>query len=142
MNTEPCATTIPSHNRVGRTVAALAVAAALLAGCSGQRDPGSYTADVKRDFVAGCWTTTIFDKYPKIEVAQSDSRADREAKAAEGASATDVRAAKTTCTCAYAQIKQKVKFGTFRSVNENLREDGGKLPPVFTKAFESCVKRG
>lgn len=125
--------------RVGPALVALVATTVLLAGCSGQRDPGSYTASVKKDFVSGCWTTTIFDKNPKIKVEPSDSRDSREAKATKGGKAADVKAAKTSCTCAYARIKEKVKFGTFRSINENLREDGtGKLPSSFTKAFASC----
>lgn len=124
---------------VGPALVALVATTVLLAGCSGQRDPGSYTASVKKDFVSGCWTTTIFDKNPKIKVEPSDSRDSREAKATKGGKAADVKAAKTSCSCAYADIKKKVKFGTFRSINENLREDGtGKLPSSFTRAFASC----
>ena len=127
--------------RLGPALLALVALAALLAGCSGQRDPGSYTASVKRDFVSGCWTTTIFDENPDVKLQPSDSRDTREAKATKLGSAAQVKAAKSSCTCTFTAIKKKVKFGTFKSINENLREDGGgKLPSSITNAYKSCAQ--
>lgn len=139
-------TAIPSPRRPGRGIAsavtALVATTVLLAGCSGQRDPGSYTDSVKQDFVSSCWTTTVADLPTNdLKLVPSDSRSEREAKAAKVVPASEVKAAKTFCGCAYAKLKKKVKFGRFKSVNTDLRENGGKLPSDFTKAYASCDEK-
>lgn len=120
-------------------VAVVALAVTALIGCSGQREPGSYTASVKKDFVAQCWITRVLDQNADLEVTNSDPLADQQKALEEDAPSDDVATAKESCGCAYAAIKKDVKFSAFKSLNDDLRENPEKaLPDSFTKAYADC----
>ena len=129
----------PHRRRASRWLAVLALATLVLAGCSGQKEPGSYTDGVKRDFTSGCWTTLIEDAYPKDVVYEpTDDREKREAKAVKAATDAEVTAAKDYCSCAYKGITKDVKFSEFKQINEDLRNEQGPLPESFQKAYDHC----
>lgn len=129
----------PRARRAAPRLAALALVAVVLAGCTGQKEPTSYTDSVKKDFTSGCWTTLISDKHPKDVVFEpTDDREKREAKAIKGGTDAEVTAAKDYCSCAYKKIEKDVPFGDFRKINEDLRTEQGPLPESFQKAYASC----
>lgn len=100
--------------RLVLTSAAAVLALGMLAGCSGQRTPSSYTSAVKDDFIAGCTAMT-----------KDDGKA---------------KPSKSDCECAYNQIADDVPFSEFKSINEAQIEKPSPLPASFTKAYKSCVK--
>jgi hypothetical protein len=110
---------IRRHRLVAAVLVAL-VAIGLLGGCTGQRDPGSYTDAVEENFLKGCVGTSA-DDAESGEVSESASvwgRAD--------------------CQCAYDAIKRDVPFSEFKQLNSDLIEEPGPLPESFTKAFADC----
>jgi hypothetical protein len=126
-------------------VLALAVAALLLASCGGaQRDESTYSSKVENNFTGQCWVQRAADKYPEIAKSFNldDSLSNRQDKVTSQAKTpeakADVKAAQSYCGCVYAALKKRVKFGTFKKINENLRDNGGKLPTSFTQAYASC----
>lgn len=119
-------------------LAVLGLSVAVLAGCSGQKDPTKYSNQVKRSFYASCWTYKVLADDPSIKVSDTASLVDKSAAALKGASKATVTADKDYCKCVRAAVLKKVPFHTFKSVNDKLREDGGPLPASFTKAYASC----
>ena len=125
--------------RAAASAAAVVVAVVVLAGCSGQREPTSYTDGVKTDFTSGCWTVLVGDAHPKdITFEPTDNREAREAKATKFGSEAEISAAKDYCGCVIKKITKDVKFSEFKQVNDDLREDNGPLPESFQKAYSSC----
>lgn len=120
---------------------ALAVGVLLLAGCGGaQQDESSYTSKVKNNFTGQCWVQTVADANPDIAKSfkLDDSLGDRQDRVTSNAPKAQVRAAQQYCGCVYAALKKRVKFGEFKKINEDLRENGGSLPKSFTQAYSSC----
>ena len=107
----------------------------LLAGCAGQRAPGSYTDGVEEAFIEGCWTTLVSDANDLSATGSS------KAPSAEELTKDFPDEAKTTesqCTCAFNAIKKDVSFGDFKKINDAQTEEPSELPASFTKAFDSC----
>ncbi len=101
------------------SIAAAVLGLALLAGCTGQQTPGSYSDSVERNFVRGCTTTAEGD----------------------GISADDAEA---FCTCVYGKLSAEdgVDFDEFKQVNDDQIENPGPLPDSFTKAYDDCALDG
>jgi hypothetical protein len=118
-------------------LAALAVVVLLLAGCSGQRDPGSYTESVKTHYKESCATQFLLD-HNHIDVANDATLETRTAAAEKGSSKSEISETDDYCTCAWKIISKKVPFGDFKKINDDLRENGGPLPTSFTKKYASC----
>ena len=122
---------VQSHLRPRRSVVAavaLVVAAGLLGGCSGQREPTSYGDNVQKSFVAGC-----------VETAKADNAA-----AKGDASLTEIADPQQTCECAYKALSGKdgIPFSKFKSVNQDLVEEHDTLPKAVTDAVASCTAKG
>ncbi len=94
------------------------LALGLLAGCTGQRDPGSYGDKVETNFVKGCTATSTADGATKAEAGEF-------------------------CQCAYDAIKKDVEFDDFKKANNDLIDVEGdaELPKGITDAYESCQDR-
>ena len=108
----------PRRRRFASLAGALVVSLALLAGCTGQRAPDSYTDGVRTNFIEGCTATSKSDK-----------------TLGTAAEANDY------CTCVFTAVKKNVKFSTFKKITDDLTESGGgKLPASFQKAYDSCEK--
>ncbi|MCU1355565.1 MAG: hypothetical protein JWM89_983 [Acidimicrobiales bacterium] len=129
------------RRRLPVLVAVAALSVALLAGCSGQRDPGTYTSSVKRSFVSSCATQRALDDNTAIKVTDTESLTAKTAAVKKVIGKTAYGAYRSYCTCVIGKITKDVKFSTFRTINEDLRLNGGKLPSSFTKAYDSCVLR-
>ncbi len=120
---------------------ALAVGVLLLAGCAGgQRDESSYSSKVEDNFTGQCWVQTVADANPDIAKSfkLDDSLGNRQDRVTSKAPKAQVIAAQKYCGCVYAALKKRVKFGEFKKINEDLRDNGGKLPKSFTDAYSSC----
>lgn len=108
------------RHRVAAPFLAAVVALGLLGGCTGQRDPGSYTDAVEKNFVNGCVGTS------KDDAAAGD--------VAESANVWG----RADCQCAYDAIKKDIPFSDFKKLNSDLIDEPGPLPESFTKAFADC----
>lgn len=108
------------RHRVTVPLLATVVALGLLGGCAGQRDPGSYTDAVEKNFITGCVGTSKDD-----------------AASGDGAESADVWG-RADCQCAYDAIKKDIPFSEFKQLNSDLIEEPGPLPESFTKAFADC----
>lgn len=97
------------------------LALGVLTGCSGQRDPSSYTEGVQDQFVSGCTDQGSQDKDAGLE--------------ASGNFWT-----KSECQCAIDKIVKDVPFGTFKDINNTQINKPAPLPDSFTKVFASCNK--
>jgi hypothetical protein len=118
---------------------AVALAVTVLAGCAGQKEPGSYTGGVKDDFKQACYVQRVLDAEPTIQVGSAASMNDKEAKVKKDAPKAVIKAASDYCSCVLKVILKKVHFSEFKKVNDDLRDDNNKpLPSSFTKAFSSC----
>ena len=123
---------------------AAVVSLVLLAGCSGQREPGSYGDGVERSFNEGCWQQTVLDGDPALAADVIEDQGfeigddDLEPLLEEGAGDDAVAAAKDYCQCAYDGIKKDVSFGDFKEITDDLREDNGPLPKSFQDAYADC----
>lgn len=122
---------------------AAVVSLVLLAGCTGQQEPGSYGDGVERSFNEGCWQQKVLDgdaalaedvRGQELEVGDDDLEAVLE----KGAEADVVAAAKDFCRCAYDAIKEDVSFGDFKEITDDLRDDNGPLPASFQEAYAGC----
>jgi hypothetical protein len=115
--------------RLAAAAVALVVAAGLLGGCSGQREPSGYGDGVQKAFVDGCVTT---------------AKADNEAAAKGDGSITEISDPQTTCECAYATLSGKdgIPFSKFKSINQDLIEEHGTVPKVITDAVANCTAKG
>ena len=94
----------------------------VLAGCSAQRTPTSYTSGVQKAFIKGCTDTVISDN-----------------KTGTG---TQVTKPGSYCTCVYAKIKKDVPFKDFKKINAQQTDKPAKLDPSFTKIYASCAPVG
>ena len=126
---------------VASSLAILSVGVLLLAGCGGQKDPGSYTNGVKTSFTAACWTQRVLDQVPSIKVKDSDSL-DQRSAIAQKAAPKVAKAAQGWCTCVYKALTKTVRFGEFKRINDSMRDQQGMstatLPKSFTDAYKSC----
>lgn len=110
-----------------------------LSGCAGgARDPGSYSDTVKKNFVGQCWVTKALDANPKVSVTDEESLTKKQDQVNNLVPKADVTAAKSYCSCVYAALKKNMKFATFKKVNDDLRDKGGKLPESFTRTYQDC----
>ena len=128
------------HRRPSALLGVLALSVAVLAGCSGQRDPSSYTGQVKTSFVASCWTNLLLDAHQDIKVSDTDSLDSKSAVVTKKVSKTELDAAKESCNCTYKVFTKHVPFGDFKKANDDLRQDGGKLPSSITKKLDKYGK--
>ncbi len=126
------ATSIRQRRRV--SLAAIVVAVGLLAGCAGQRAPSSYTGEVQKAFIEGCWTTLVSDH----NSAGAKDGAVASADSLRSKYRDQVTSTKKECTCAFTKIKKDVPFGTFKKLDDKLIETPAKLPSSFTTAYDSC----
>lgn len=116
----------------------------LLAGCSGQREPGSYTDGVEKSFNEGCWEQKVLDgddglaKELLTDEGLEIGDDELEPLIEKGADAEVIGAAKSYCQCAYDAIKDDVSFGDFKKTTDELRDDNGPLPASFQKAYAGC----
>ena len=108
------------RHRVAAPLVAAVVALGLLGGCAGQRDPGSYTDAVEKNFIRGCVGTS------KQDVASGD--------VAESANVWE----RAECQCAFTAIKKDVPFSEFKKINSDQIEEPSQLPSSFTKVFADC----
>lgn len=108
------------RHRLAAPLLVAVVALGLLGGCTGQRDPSSYTDAVEENFLDGCIGTS------------EDDAAD--GAVAEGANVWG----RAECQCAYDAIKKDIPFSEFKQVNSDQIEEPGPLPASFTKVFADC----
>ena len=96
----------------------------LLAGCTGQRDPGNYGDGVRDEFIKGC-IGDILDPGVSKDSDRAPSTASRD-----------------ECAYVYEQIEKKVDFDDFRSANTKLREGSiDKLPKDIQKVVDDAHKK-
>lgn len=125
------ATPIRRRTRRAAPLVGILLTVGLLAGCSGQKTPGSYTSGVKGDFIEGCWSTLVRDAKgtPAAKLSIDDLQAKYKSEA---------KVATTQCTCAYAGFKKDIKFSEFKKINDDQTETPAKLSSKVTKVYEKC----
>ncbi|CAN5808140.1 hypothetical protein BH10ACT1_BH10ACT1_39040 [soil metagenome] len=125
---------IPTRRRDRLTTSLVGTlfAVALLAGCAGQKAPGSYTSGVETNFIEGCWSTLVRD----ANTGAADLTVDQ--LESDKALASDVENAKKGCTCAYGKFKEDLKFSEFKKLNDDQTETPAKLGTKVTKIYDSC----
>ncbi|QXC63200.1 hypothetical protein KSP35_10665 [Aquihabitans sp. G128] len=126
------ATPIRRRTRSAAPFAGVLLAIALLAGCAGQKAPGSYTSGVRKDFIEGCWTTLVRDD-------QGAEAAKLSADQLEAKYGDAAKAATKGCTCAYNAFKDDLKFGDFKKLNDNETETPKALEAKVTKIYADCT---
>lgn len=127
--------TSPRRRRVAMVVATV-LAVVVLAGCAGQKDPGSYGTGVHDDFISGCWTGHVADTHPGLSYLPTDNRTLREAKASKVATKAELSADQNTCQCIYGVLLKHVPFHEFAAANAGLRDKPGPLPSNIVNAYK------
>lgn len=93
---------------------------------------------MKKNFVGQCSVTKVLDANPKVSVTDEESLTKKQDQVDKSVPKAEVSTAKSYCSCVYAALEKNVKFSTFKKVNDDLRDKGGKLPESFTRTYDSC----